>query len=102
LAIAAWATGIVAALPWAVSLADTARAHAPGVHRVVSAEPQAPGPILATGAGYGFSGAVLGTGDTHHRATGWLMAGASIRPWLALALRLDGRYDRHVDVPGAM
>ncbi len=33
----------------------------------------------------------------HYRAEGALALGGRLLPWLALALRLDGRYDRHPD-----
>jgi hypothetical protein len=45
------------------------------------------------GTGYGFTEAVLGQGESHHRVPGRL--GASVAPmdWLAFALRADGRLD---------
>ncbi|MCG8419437.1 MAG: carboxypeptidase-like regulatory domain-containing protein [Proteobacteria bacterium] len=77
------------------SQTNRARGALPGVHRVATAEPIAPGIALFAGAGYGFASSVLAADDSHHRATGALAAGLAIRSWLALAVRLDGRYDRH-------
>jgi hypothetical protein len=37
----------------------------------------------------------LNTGDTHHRAAGSVAVEGRPADWLGLALRLDGRYDRH-------
>lgn len=56
---------------------------------------------LAVGAatGYGYTGAVLGAGDTHHRVAGSLAGEFSPRRWLGLGLRLDGRFDSHT-LPG--
>jgi hypothetical protein len=70
----------------------------PGVHRVAAAEAGAAGAALFMGAGYGLDSAVLATDDEHHRVAGSLAASLRVQPWLALALRLDGRYDRHTGV----
>jgi hypothetical protein len=50
---------------------------------------------FAAGAGYGYTGAVLGLGDTHHRLLGAFAAEWTAHPAWVLGLRLDGRYDRH-------
>jgi hypothetical protein len=49
----------------------------------------------AAGAGYGYTEAVLGQGDSHHRLLGALGAEWAAHPALVLGLRLEGRYDRH-------
>jgi len=66
---------------------------------VVAAGATAPSLFVLSSAGYGFTEAVLGQGDTHHRAMGDLALDGRPTRWLGLALRLDGRYDLHV-VPG--
>lgn len=63
-----------------------------------------PGPLHLRGdgfvsAGYGYTGAVLGTGDAHHRVAGSVAASARLVDWLAIAARFDGRYDAHSGVP---
>lgn len=56
---------------------------------------------LAVAGGYGYTEAVLGQDDQHHRLLGSLLVeGAPLR-WLGLGLRLDGRYDRHALRGGA-
>lgn len=72
----------------------------PGVYRVTTAEPDPLGLGFYTGAGYGFASSVMGADDTHHRAAGTLAASYAPVPWLALGLRLDGRYDRHAGLAG--
>jgi hypothetical protein len=51
---------------------------------------------LAAGIGYGYTGAVLGAGDSHHRLEGLLAGEWTAHPALVLGLGLRGRYDRHV------
>jgi hypothetical protein len=64
--------------------------------RVVASGPRGRAPVsLGLGTGYGYTEPVLGLDDRHHRLLGSLLGEAAIRPWLALGLRLDGRYDRH-------
>ena len=74
------------------------------------AQPQAIGRVFAAGpgerafvvlssVGYGYTEAVLGRGDAHHRGMGALILDGRPLSWLAIALRLDGRYDVHL-VPG--
>lgn len=75
--------------------AERALAALPGVYRVATAEPLAPHVSLFTSAGYGVDSELISPGDTHHRAQGMLLASLGVRSWLALALRFDGRYDRH-------
>ena len=78
-------------------------AHAPGqpvaIGRVLDAGPGAPALSVLSAAGFGYTGAVLNSGDSHDRMSGRLMVDGRVLPWLALTLSLDGRYDRH-DVPG--
>ncbi|HXJ20161.1 MAG TPA: carboxypeptidase-like regulatory domain-containing protein [Polyangia bacterium] len=78
-------------------------AHAPGepvaVGRVVDAGPGPRSLSLLSAAGFGYTGSVLGAGDSHDRLAGRLMVDGRVLPWLALTLTLDGRYDHH-DVPG--
>ena len=76
---------------------DPAAAHALG--RVLTAGPAPTGLTLLTSGGYGYTGSVLGIGDTHHRLAGALAVDERPLPWLDLALRFDGRYDAHL-VPG--
>src|SRR4029078_8789103 len=52
--------------------------------------------VVVSSGGYGYTEAVLGRGDAHHRAAGSLSVEGRPLPWLSLALRLDGRYDVHV------
>lgn len=53
---------------------------------------------LAASGGYGYTEGVLGTGDHHDRLVGTLAGSLRPAPWLAFALRFDGRYD-HDSVP---
>lgn len=66
--------------------------HATG--RVPSATP-GPGLALALDGGYAYTGAVLATGDAHHRVGGGVAAAWRALPWLELGLDVRGRYDRH-------
>ncbi len=52
---------------------------------------------LSASAGYGYTEGVLGRGDSHDRIVGTLAGSIRPTPWLALALRLDGRYEHDVD-----
>ncbi len=69
----------------------------PGVIRVASPVSAPKGVAVAGALGYGFTEAQPGESGSHTRILGVLSA--SLRPmdWLAFALRLDGRYDRHPD-----
>jgi len=58
------------------------------------------GARVAVFAGYGFLGEVLESGDAHHRLGGDLALSLRLVEWLGLAVRLDGRYDKHTSVPG--
>lgn len=73
------------------------RPHALG--RVVTAGPGPTGVFLLSTGGYGYTESVLGAGDAHHRWAGSLTVDGRPLPWLGLALRVDGRYDRHT-IPG--
>jgi hypothetical protein len=66
-----------------------------GVVRVGIPTASSPQINLAGTAGYGLTES-LGTVDgNHHRLFGRLALGAHVAPWLALALSLNGRFDRH-------
>ncbi len=71
----------------------------PGVVRV--GIPVAPRTGLAGAgtAGYGFTESVLSQGDKSHRVFGSLAASFRPNDWFAAALRFDGRYDWHSNVP---
>lgn len=69
----------------------------PGMHRVATVEPFPEDLTLFAGAGYGVAGSVIDPDDSHQRTTGSLAASYGFFPWLAVAARLDGRYDRHQD-----
>jgi hypothetical protein len=101
-ALAAWPAAARAAgddgdAPAPASGIDPAGPHALG--RVLTAGQPATGLTLLSAGGYGYTESVLGIGDAHHRAAGALTLDARVVPWLAFALRLDGRYDAHT-VPG--
>ena len=68
--------------------------------RVFAAGPTAPALFLVSTGGYGYTESVLNTGDTHHRAAGSVAVEGRPVDWLGLALRLDGRYDRHESAQG--
>lgn len=74
------------------SIADDAL---PGVMRIDSAQAIPKGIGLGLASGYGYTGAELDDGDTHHRGSGRLAASYRIIPDLAVVLRFDGRYDKH-------
>jgi hypothetical protein len=63
--------------------------------RVFVAGPSARAAFIVSSAGYGYTESVLNAGDTHHRAAGSVAIEGRPVDWLGLALRLDGRYDRH-------
>lgn len=99
---------VVAAAPAAAQIAATAttpdpgeqavgdaEAALPGVARVAVATPMRRGAAVSAFAGYGFTGAVLDLGDTHHRAAGQFGVTLRLADWIGFGLRLDGRYDRH-------
>jgi Carboxypeptidase regulatory-like domain len=65
----------------------------PGVVRVPILSPEARGLAIAGSAGYGYTESVLGNGDAYSRASGSLAASYQPASYIALALRLDGRYD---------
>jgi hypothetical protein len=79
--------------------ADPAAPQALG--RVFAAGPTAPALFLMSSAGYGYTVAVLDAADTHHRAAGSVAVEGRPVDWLGLALRLDGRYDRHETAQGS-
>jgi hypothetical protein len=72
----------------------------PALVRVPLASALEPGWAFSAASGYGYHDAVLGDGDSHHRLSGSLFAALPLQPWLALAAGIEGRYDRHLDVPG--
>ncbi len=67
--------------------------------RVMTASPGPPALFVLSSGGYGYTESVLGAADSHHRVAGSLMVDGRPLRWLGLALRLDGRYDKHV-IPG--
>lgn len=71
----------------------------PGGAHVRAAAGVEPEPLVSTWLGYGYRGAVIADDDGHHRGLAGLAFGAGVGDWLAASLRLDGRYDRHVDAP---
>ena len=98
-ALAAWA-----ALPEGTVLAQEgvgeARDSLPGIVNVpVAGTFDRTGVAFAASAGYGYTESALGRGDHHDRLLGTLAASVRPLPWLAFALRLDGRYDHDFD-PG--
>jgi len=101
-------TAVVAAVALAAAGGGRARADdggsdsldsLPGLVRVATAAPMTTRLTLSAGSGYGYRGAVLASNDRHHRLAGRLAASWRIRSWLAVGLRLDGRYDRHIATP---
>ena len=78
--------------------ADPAAPQALG--HVFAAGPTGPALFLVSTGGYGYTGAVLQTADAHHRAAGSVALEGRPVDWLGLALRLDGRYDRHEAAQG--
>ena len=70
----------------------------PGVVRVNVAGPVPKGITLSGFAGYGYSNAILSTDDSHHRGIGGIAASFRFVDWLAFAINVDGRYDKHFRV----
>ena len=66
----------------------------PGILRTDSAGALSPGISLSINSSYGFSGKTLEAGDTHHRGAGRLALAYALSSDLAVALRIDGRYDK--------
>jgi hypothetical protein len=99
----AWAPGPAAAAP-ADAEASSPRANDPAapqaLGRVFAAGPTARALFLVSSGGYGYTESVLNSGDTHHRASGSVGLEGRLVDWLGLALRLDGRYDRHTTAQG--
>jgi hypothetical protein len=69
------------------------------IGRVFAVGPTDPALVVLTSLGYGYTEAILGRGDSHHRGMGALTVDGRPLSWLTIALRLDGRYDLHL-VPG--
>jgi hypothetical protein len=67
----------------------------PGLFRVDTGDRLAEGLSLAVLGGYGYTGSTVEADENHHRSIGRLIASYGFSPELAVALRLDGRYDRH-------
>lgn len=55
------------------------------------------GAALAASGGYGYTQGALGSADAHERFFGTIAGSLRPAPWLAFALRLDGRFDHDVD-----
>ena len=77
-----------------------ARDALPGLVNVPVAGTARTGAALAASGGYGYTEGVLGTGDHHDRLFGTLAGSVRPTPWLAFALRFDGRYDHDSDPAG--
>jgi hypothetical protein len=78
------------------SPADSGGDRAPvAVGRVFEAGPGPIGLYLLSAGGYGYTGSVLRMNDAHHRLAGLVALEGRPLSWLGLALRFDGRYDRH-------
>jgi hypothetical protein len=86
--------------------AQTGPGALPSLTRVGAASTGEAPLALTVSAGYGYTEAVLGADDVHHRTFGGVAAAWRAQPWLALGARLDARYDRHSgggdDVSGAV
>jgi hypothetical protein len=67
----------------------------PGLWRVGTATPHAPGFALSAASGYGYTEAVLDRGDAHHRTGAGVALSYRPNSWLGIAAGFDGRYDRH-------
>jgi hypothetical protein len=79
-----------------------ARDALPGlVHVPVAGSVERTGAAVATTAGYGYTEGVLGRGDSHDRLFGTLSGSYAPAAWLAVALRLDGRWEHDVDPRGS-
>ncbi len=78
-----------------------ARDALPGiVHVPLAGTVERTGAAIAASAGYGYTEGVLGRGDSHDRFFGTLSGSYTPAPWIAFALRLDGRWDHDVDPTG--
>ena len=71
----------------------------PGVVRVGIPAANRVGVAAAGTAGYGFTESVIAQNDKHGRVFGSVAASFRPNEWFAAALRIDGRYDWHRDVP---
>jgi hypothetical protein len=71
----------------------------PGVVRVGLPAPNRVGVAVAGTAGYGMTESVLAQSDKHNRVFGSIAASLRPNAWFSAALRIDGRYDWHSDVP---
>ena len=67
----------------------------PGVIRTDSADALPEGIAVSVSSAYGLSGATLEDSDSHHRAAARLAVAYALSSDLGVALRLDGRYDKH-------
>ncbi|MCP4449073.1 MAG: carboxypeptidase regulatory-like domain-containing protein [Myxococcales bacterium] len=67
----------------------------PGVLRADSAHEVPAGVSLSLTSSYGFTGKTLEASDSHHRAAGRVAIAYALSADLAVALRMDGRYDKH-------
>jgi hypothetical protein len=75
-----------------------ARDALPGiVHVPVAGSVDRTGAALAASGGYGYTQGALGGADAHERFFGTIAGSLRPTPWLAFALRLDGRIDHDVD-----
>jgi hypothetical protein len=74
------------------------RSSLPGIDRVAHADQFDRIAAASLAVGYGYLGAVIEDNDAHHRALG--SVAVSFRPWkfLAIGVRYDNRYDKHVDL----
>ncbi len=83
------------------SLAHPTNAHGsgddgmPGIVRADSALELPKGIALSVSSSYGFTGKTLEDGDTHHRGAGRLAVAYALSRDFSVALRMDGRYDKH-------
>ncbi|HEX3769970.1 MAG TPA: carboxypeptidase-like regulatory domain-containing protein [Polyangiaceae bacterium] len=88
--------------PAPATVVGDARDALPGLVNVpvAGAFERAPAVFAASG-GYGTTESVVGDGDHHNRFFGTLAGSVRPTPWLAFALRLDGRYDSDSDASGS-
>ncbi len=84
----------------AQSAVDDGDDAAPGSHRVGFPAAMAGVASVAASTGYGARSGVVASDASHHRATATLAGTWRARPWLAIGLRLDGRYDKHTGIEG--
>jgi len=101
LALPAAATGDPIADSDAAAAPASARDALPGLGRIAIIAPVPVAWSLAWTSGYGYTESVMGDSDAHHRVGGSLAASMRLLRELAVAIRLDGRYDRHTGVPGS-